>query len=64
MTITIIVIIIVIIIINIAGMTSEEKGKFIQWHGKEEGACAGKFNFREQLMAYCRMMSPSSDSAP
>ena len=35
------------------GMTSEEKKKFIQSHGKEEQACGRKFNFREQLMAYC-----------
>ena len=35
------------------GMTSEEKGKSIQWHGKEEQACIGKFDFRERLMAYC-----------
>ena len=44
---------IIMIIIIIAGMTSEEKGKFIQCHGKENQACGGKFNFREQLMPYC-----------
>ena len=43
---------IIMIIIIIAGMTSEEKGKFIQCHGKEDQACGGKFNFREQLMPY------------
>ena len=49
----IITITIIMIIIIIAGMTSEEKGKFIQIHGKEEQACGGKFSFREQLMSYC-----------
>ena len=49
----IITITIIIIIITIAGVTSEEKGKFIQCHGKGEQVCGGKFNFREQLMFYC-----------
>ena len=44
---------IIMIIIIIAGTTSEEKGKFIQCHLKEDQACEGKFNFREQLMSYC-----------